>query len=49
MNVSLLRAALREEAIGNLDKGKTLSQETKTKIRKSALSRVKPTLSEEAL
>ena len=39
----------RREAIGNLNKGKTLSQETKTKIRKSALSRVKPTLSEEAL
>jgi len=35
----------RREAIGNLNKGKTLSEETKNKIRKSALSRVKPTFS----
>ena len=35
----------RRYAIGNLNKGKTLSEETKNKIRKSALSRVKPTFS----
>jgi len=35
----------RRDAIGNLNKGKTLSEETKNKIRKSALSRVKPTFS----
>jgi len=43
----------RREAIGNLNKGKTFSEETKHKLRKSALSisisRIKPTLSDKAL
>lgn len=39
----------RREAIGNLNKGKTISEETKKKLRKSALSRVRPTFSEKAL
>jgi group I intron endonuclease len=39
----------RREAIGNLNRGKTFSEETKNKLSKSALSRVKPTFSERAL
>ncbi len=39
----------RREAIANLNKGKTLSEEIKNKMKKSALSRVKPILSEKAL
>jgi group I intron endonuclease len=39
----------RREAIGNLNRGKTFSEETKNKLRKSALSRVTPTFSEKAL
>jgi group I intron endonuclease len=39
----------RREAIGILNKGKTFSDETKNKMRKSALSRVKPIYSEKAL
>ena len=39
----------RRKAIGNLNKGKTFSEEIKTKMSKSALSRVKPPFSEKAL
>ena len=39
----------RREAIGNLNRGKTFSEETKNKLRKSSLSRVKPIFSEKAL
>jgi group I intron endonuclease len=39
----------RREAIGNLNKGKTFTEETKNKMSKSFLSRVKPTFSEKSL
>jgi outer membrane protein assembly factor BamD (BamD/ComL family) len=39
----------RREAIGNLNRDKTLSEETKKKMSKSALSRIKPTFTEKAL
>lgn len=39
----------RREAIGNLNRGQTFSEETKKRMSNSALSRVKPTFSEVAL